>query len=189
MEIFNERIHKWPWNEGLEIQDSPVIPVVHGTSKVIAWKIAAEGFAALSTLDSGFYGKGIYFSSSAKYTIPYCHCKSKPTILICLTIPGNPYPVTEHRQSKKSFAGKHLCAGHQSHYVIVQRKGDPFTEEDYEQTKTMYDELVIDQEAQIVPIFLLQLDRKGLTEIVNDFLRVTPKSEKHASNEELMPFI
>jgi len=86
--------------------------------------------------------------------------------------------------------GKHLCAGHQSHFVIVKRKGDPFTEEDYERAKTIYDELVIDQEAQIVPIFLLQLNRNGLTEIINDFTRVTPSSKQvHPSYEELVPFL
>jgi len=190
MDLYNQIIHKWPWNDGLEIHDSPVLPVVHGTSADIGWKIATEGFASLSSLDSGFYGKGIYFSSSARYTLPYCFPKPRPTILICLTIPGNPYPVTEHRRTKNSFEGKPLCAGHQSHYVIVQRQGYPFTEEDHKQSKTDYDELVIDQEAQIVPMFLLQLAREGLTDILNDFTRVIPQAEQsHKVNEELLLLI
>jgi len=189
MDLFNQRMHKWPWNDGLEIQDSPVFPVVHGTSADIGWKIATEGFASLSSLDSGFYGKGIYFSSSARYTLPYCFPKPRPTILICLTIPGNPYPVTEHRHTKNSYEGKPICAGHQSHYVIVQRKGFPFTEEDHEKSKTIYDELVIDQEAQVVPIFLLRLNQKDLTEIANDFARITPETKQSFTNEELIPLL
>lgn len=33
----------------------------------IAQKISETGFAALSSIDAGFYGKGIYFTTSAMY--------------------------------------------------------------------------------------------------------------------------
>jgi len=61
IQYFLNRMNQWAWNENKKIEDSPVLPVVHGTSEAIAWKIASGGFATLSTLDSGFYGKGIYF--------------------------------------------------------------------------------------------------------------------------------
>lgn len=36
-----------------------IIPALHGTPSLeIAWKIAETGFAALSTTDAGFFGKG-----------------------------------------------------------------------------------------------------------------------------------
>jgi len=39
----------------------------------------------------------------------------------------------------------------------VKKNGFPFTSENYEAKKKPYDELVIDQEAQIVPIFLVKV--------------------------------
>src|SRR5437762_2006083 len=36
----------------------PIVAVLHGTANEIAWKIVDNGFSALSTLDSGYYGQG-----------------------------------------------------------------------------------------------------------------------------------
>jgi len=44
----------------------------------------------------------------------------------------------------------------------VTKSGLPFTPEDYEKLETTFDELVLDQEAQVVPIFLLLIDPKSL---------------------------
>jgi hypothetical protein len=49
----------------------------------------------LSALDVGFFGSGIYFSTSAKYIIPYFATKSNPAIIVSFLIPGNPFPVVE----------------------------------------------------------------------------------------------
>lgn len=48
----------------------PIIPTIHGTNADVAFKICSTGFSALSTLDEGYYGKGIYFTSSAHYALP-----------------------------------------------------------------------------------------------------------------------
>lgn len=42
-----------------------------GLDLMVAEKICENGFAALSSLDAGYYGKGIYFTSSVLYTLPY----------------------------------------------------------------------------------------------------------------------
>jgi len=128
----------------------------------------------LSTLDDGYYGKGIYFSTSAKYIIPYYATKKNPTILICLIIPGNIYPVTEFPQSNK-IQGHPLVNGYQSHYCITTKGGMPFTKQDYDEEKTKYDEIVIGQESQVVPIFLLQMSKKRLVKIARDWTRETPR--------------
>jgi hypothetical protein len=78
-------------------ETAPVIPVLHGTDASVAWSIIGTGFSALSSLDAGFYGKGMYFSTSALYTLPYFATKFIPALLICLAVPGNPFPVVEHR--------------------------------------------------------------------------------------------
>jgi hypothetical protein len=44
----------------------------------------------------GYYGKGIYFSTSAVYIIPYFASKKRPAVLVSLLLPGNPFPVIEN---------------------------------------------------------------------------------------------
>jgi len=140
---------RFDWNQNKEIL--PIIPMLHGTDNDIAWKVCQTGFASLSTLDAGWYGKGIYFSSSAKYILPYYATKKVPTIIISYIIPGNPYPVTENPQKPENLTGAAPKDAYQSHYVIVSPIGTPpSTEIDH-----FYDELVINQESQILPLFLL----------------------------------
>jgi len=154
MNWFQEKVSSWDWNKGLTLDQSPVLWAVHGTNKPIAWKIAEAGFAALSTLDKGFYGKGIYFSTSARYIMPYYADKKHPTILICLIIPGNVYPVIE------LMKGQSLKRGYQSHYCVTKHGGMPFTKKDYKKERTRYDELVLGQEPQVVPLFLLEMNKE-----------------------------
>jgi hypothetical protein len=47
---------KCAWNKS---RDIPIVPSCHGTDFFIAEKICETGFASLSSLDSGYYGKGI----------------------------------------------------------------------------------------------------------------------------------
>lgn len=77
--------------------------------------------------------------------------------------PGHIYPVCENHQSKDSLMGKELTAGHDSHYVVVNETGLPpksYSDAD------LYDELVIKQENQIMPAYLISLK-------TNDFLAST----------------
>jgi len=62
-------VTSYTWNS--HKTEVPIIPAAHGTDLVVAKQICSSGFAALSSLDAGFYGKGIYFSSSCMYTTPY----------------------------------------------------------------------------------------------------------------------
>jgi len=154
---FEQKIFHWYWNEGLDIHDSPVLPVVHGTSSNKAWVIAEGGFASLSQTDDGYYGKGMYFTTCANYTIDYFPEKEVAAIIICLLIPGNPYPVIEHPRESDAIRAKAIRLGYQSHYVTVNKSGVPLTMEDYLTNKDRYDEIVIDQEAQVAPIFILEV--------------------------------
>jgi len=79
----------------------PILAVAHGTDYDKALKIMVSGFASLSTLDTGYYGKGMYFTSYAIYTIPYFIPAPDPCILICFILPGNPYPVVEQPRQEK----------------------------------------------------------------------------------------
>uniref|UniRef100_A0A6B2KYQ1 Disease resistance R13L4/SHOC-2-like LRR domain-containing protein n=1 Tax=Arcella intermedia TaxID=1963864 RepID=A0A6B2KYQ1_9EUKA len=153
IQFFLNSCWKWEWNKNFTISNCMILPVVHGTGKKEAWQIASTGFASLSNLDPGFYGKGIYFSTSARYTLSYALIRKKPTLLICLALPGNPFPVID-----RELHGKPIRSGYQSHYVVVTDQGVPLSAEEHSQDNiTLYDELIIDQQAQILPMFLIEL--------------------------------
>jgi hypothetical protein len=164
---FGSLAQRYPWNK---IDEScPVIPFVHGTSGAVARKIIDNGFSTLSSLDAGFYGSGMYFTSSSLYALPYFSAKPDPAILICLVVPGNPYPVVEAKGEEKSFLGRPLIGGYQSNYVLTTKDGNPCATR--MQPGTFYDELVIGQESQVVPIFLVEFEQAKLAPLARSFQR------------------
>jgi len=76
-------------------------------------------------LDKGWYGQGVYFTSSARYAIPYFATKANPVIIVAYVIPGNIFPIVEHPQWQGTFVGKAIVPGHQSHYVATTISGFP----------------------------------------------------------------
>ena len=148
----------------------PVIPVVHGTDASVAWKISRTGFSALSSLDAGFYGVGMYFTSSALYALPYYAPKNHPAILLCLTVPGNPLPVVENRNESGGFYGKPLRSGYQSH-LSSPRKADPIQ---IIRDSKVFNEIVIAHESQVVPFAIVDLDGEKLDSLAAEFERKIP---------------
>jgi len=151
-----------------------LIPTIHGTDATIAMKIAKTGFAALSTLDAGWYGKGIYFTTSIKYAIPYFATKKFPAVLISYILLGNPYPIIYNKEEPENHLGKAIVNGYDSSYVVTEKKGriPPFDE--IEQISPLFDEIVIEQEGSIVPVFLVEFDGKSLMKELERFNRETP---------------
>lgn len=171
MHQFGVLVQRYPWNNIGE--PAPVIPVVHGTDADVAWKILSTGFSALSSVDAGFYGRGIYFTSSAQYALPYYSAKPKPALLLCLAIPGNIYPVVEGPRDKDSLLGAPIKSGYQSNYVLTNRDGNPCRQR--QSPGTFYDELVLDQEAQVVPVAIIEFSREKIARIAKSFQRDVPK--------------
>jgi len=161
---FDKFVDSFPWNLGNDVK---IIPQLHGTDFNTATAICNTGFATLSSLDEGWYGKGIYFTSSAVYTTPYFATKKKPAIVIAYVIPGNPYPVCEHPKEDNSLIGAALQSGCQSHYVITSIDGYPVKKP----CSVCFTELVINQEAQVLPAFILSVGNSNLTELVRRFQR------------------
>jgi len=165
LEHFQRQIMNFDWNINLKTDNCPILAVAHATSLNKAAKVVVSGFATLSTIDEGFYGKGMYFSSSAIYTLPYCVTVSDPCIIICFLLPGNPYPVIEDHRKENSLIGSHIISGYQSHYVMTRINGLPFGEENNLELRK-FNEIVIDQESQVVPIFLVELDPYNFKELM-----------------------
>jgi len=179
-EKFQSLISKFDWNTKDTIV--PIVPMVHGTTADIAWKICETGFVTLSTIDAGWFGKGIYFSSSAKYILPYYSSKQHPTILISYIIPGNAYPVTEHPKEANSLCGAALKGAHQSHYVVVEINGLPPKQKS---SNRCFDELVITQEAQIIPVYILYPYTESILPLIQSYaIRAVVENERGKRLEE-----
>lgn len=67
-DFLNQKIKAWPWNSEKSIA---ILPAIHGTTSKDAWGITRAGFGEESEGNTGFYGKGFYFTSSAAYSAPY----------------------------------------------------------------------------------------------------------------------
>jgi len=150
MHKYQTFVDRFSWNS---ILDCPIIPVCHGTEFAIAERICETGFASLSSLDAGYYGKGIYFSSYSVYLFPYIAPKRSPAIIVSWVIPGNVYPVTEDRRSGHSLLGAALKSGYNSHFVVTNRMGEAVTSGN----DSVWDEIVISQESQIAPAFIFEV--------------------------------
>jgi len=159
---FRKLVQRFEWND--LAPTAPILSVIHGTSTGIGWKIIETGFASLASLDAGWYGAGMYFTSSIRYAAPYFMSNSNPAVLICLINPGNPYPVTEPQAGANTLSGVPVKPGYQSNFVLTASSG--LVQSDFSQSET-FDEFVIPQEAQVVPIYLLELSRlrlKGMSD-------------------------
>jgi len=145
---------------------------VHGTSEAAVWSICQSGFASLATVDEGWYGRGMYFTSNANYAAKYSKEKVK-IFIISYLIPGNIYPVTEEAKgSSNSLAGRPSISGYQSHGVLVNSKGMISNGKG-----VIYDELVVFQESQIVPKYVVFATH-------NKAKRSQQRSESRRKNKE-----
>ena len=165
----------------------PLVPVLHGTDLSVAKKIAATGFASLSSLDAGYYGKGIYFTSHLLYTLPYCGGKRNPAVIISYLNMGNIFPVTEDHKGAKSLLGSALKSGYNSHYVLTNKEGNIYDK------GIICDEIVVGQESQILPAFIITLDPESCLKEFNKWERVvveaTEKDTIIAINDDYIRMI
>jgi len=171
-ERYDALVASFAWNTAEE--NIPIIPVIHGTDAKIGKHICSAGFAALSSLDAGYYGKGIYFTSSCLYATPYFGTKPEPAIIICFIIPGNVRPIVEHKNENPSFLGIPIDSGYQSHYVLTNKDGNPIEKK----KDRHYDEFVLASDPQVVPVFLIYISKTILPGLIKEFTRDIPGDEK-----------
>eukprot|EP00028_Trichosphaerium_sp_Am-I-7-wt_P004092 CAMPEP_0168522946 /NCGR_PEP_ID=MMETSP0405-20121227/9663_1 /TAXON_ID=498012 /ORGANISM="Trichosphaerium sp, Strain Am-I-7 wt" /LENGTH=236 /DNA_ID=CAMNT_0008544671 /DNA_START=647 /DNA_END=1354 /DNA_ORIENTATION=- len=130
--------------------------MVHGTSPEAALSIVKAGFGTVSSLDGGYYGQGIYFTSSLEYACSYDTSGNRElTLVLSLVTPGNVYPVTEKPNDDDNFYGKPIKPGYQSHYTLVDKKGIVVAEDKV--NKAMRDELVVAQDVQAVARYIIKV--------------------------------
>jgi len=172
---YKEQVSHFVWNENTT--EMPIIPVVHGCDESIGRKICETGFANLGILDAGWYGKGMYFTSSCLYAIPYYASKKKPALVIAYICPGNVYPVIEMPKGEDTLNGQPMKNGYNSHFVVTTKNGFPPAEQP--KKGRFYDEFVIPQESQIMPAFLLSLGTKNLATLLKKWNRPVEERDGH----------
>jgi len=186
-----KRINDLDWNRDPEWSEVPIIPLIHGTDLTVARLICTSGFASLSSLDAGFYGRGIYFTSCAWYALPYFLSRRDPTIIISWVTLGNAYPVIESPNAPDSLCGAAIKAGYNSHYVLTNKKGHPVGSKDIQGQfgKQVFDEVVITQEAQITPAFLVELEVSNGEKLLAEWTRdmPNPSGDPYATRQDAPP--
>jgi hypothetical protein len=75
--------------------------------------------------------------------------------------------VIEHPHYDGSFMGTAMTPGYHSHYVLTRKDGYPCPKILYEEQ--FYDELVIEQEASILPFYLLKISTDNLSTLALAF--------------------
>lgn len=140
-----------------ELYDKYVKCAVHGEEKVLFHGTKSANFDGifdtnfknLHTTDKGWYGQGIYFSSSPEYCATYAKpAGSGIMYLICSLVKlGNVYLVKD-----KSYGGKPMHDNSDTHYVKVDADGYPTNAEN-----SFFEEFVIKKSDQILPLYIVGL--------------------------------
>jgi len=161
-----------------------IIPMCHGTELSIAEKICETGFAALSSVDAGYFGRGIYFTSFSMYCVPYITASKFPSVIVSHLLPGNVYPVIEEVDGPDTLLGSAIKTGYNSHFIVTDKKGVCVTNSDG--GEELFNELVVPQESQIVPAFIFELEGSDMGKLSGEW---NPKdkfdSKKAASATDL----
>lgn len=152
----------------------PLVPVLHGTDLNVAKKIAKTGFASLSSLDAGYFGKGIYFTTHLLYTLPYSCGKRNPSVILSYVNMGNIFPVTEDHRGSNSLLGSAIKSSYNSHFALTNKDGVIYNKDN---DNIICDEIVVGQESQILPAFIITLDIDSCLEEFEKWNRVIVNTE------------
>jgi hypothetical protein len=146
--IYNEQIYDQ--YEKLSDIDKDEKILFHGTRTINFDGIFEKNFqyhAGVKRTDEGWYGQGIYFSSSPKKALNYAKSNSRISYLICSLVRlGKMLTVTDMR-----FKGKPMHPDYDSHYVPIRTDGDPISQGE----TPVFEEFVIKTSKQIMPLYVV----------------------------------
>jgi hypothetical protein len=146
--IYNEQLYD-QYEKLSDINNSERI-LFHGTSIKNFDGIFEKNFqyrCGAKRTDDGWYGQGIYFSSSPKKALNYAKSNSKISYLICsLVHVGKMLTITDKR-----FKGRRMHPDYDSHYVPIGIDGDPVPEGE----TPVFEEFVIKTSEQIMPLYVV----------------------------------
>lgn len=172
------------WAEGLFTRARVVLAFHACRDADAAQRILDTGFAALGTLDPGFFGQGLYFTPDLDHACAaFSGTGSHATVLACAVVMGNPYPVTEHPHQRSdrpdtllggspSLLGAANVPRYDAHVAVVQRREDrgvyyPYPPASWEDASFVAShgppviEIVVFERAHVLPLAVLSIQRRG----------------------------
>ena len=145
--IYNEQLYDE--YEQLSVNKNEKI-LFHGTSIDNFNGIFQENFkydSVAKRTDSGWYGQGIYFSSSPKKALNYAKPSLNISYLICSLVSlGKMLTVGD-----KQYKGKPMHPDYDSHYVPIRIDGEPVSQGEL----PVFEEFVIKRSDQIMPLYII----------------------------------
>ncbi|CAF4146263.1 unnamed protein product [Rotaria sp. Silwood2] len=157
--LYNQVDHK---------RKAKIVRVWHGCDKEVLPKLLADGFSSLAVRNNGWFGKGMYFSSSAQYASRYCP-EENPCLLMCYVLVLNPFPVISSDAPKYvkpiqfRFYGRGNHSTYQCHFIPVSPVTDKTSKMNFRPPERIddarYDELVVFESANILPQVVVHLER------------------------------
>ena len=160
-----------------------VLPLWHGTASHVAEAISNTGFTyfgktpsgglASGSTDDGFFGKGIYLTSSADYANKYVPSseRDRGTLLLCWAAFREPFPIVSDvpfsnpgnvPTDMQNIRGQTLFGSYNAHYIPVRSidPDDPSNLNYYPcaiNEQPRYDEFVVKEAAQTLVRYRIEL--------------------------------
>jgi len=142
-----------------------IAQLFHGTTSEAARNICVTGFADLSKLDQGWYGRAVYLTDSPQYALEYCVSKPDPCIIVTKSIIFNPFPISPNDTlssdpSQFRFYGK----GHHKNFWCNVARVKKYGPLDYRPptpgSSPEATEFAVFDENHLLPSILIHLKRK-----------------------------
>lgn len=151
-----------------------VIPMFHGTRKEAIDGILKTGYANLATTDSGFFGKGLYFTSYPEYAFKVY---GDGTLLFNWVAIFSAYPVSPN----DDLNGKSNMSNYDAHYALVKPKNPDNPDEKYfisiqDHEKPKYDELIVFDASHIFPQYIVTVTPNILHTLALTSKRILPSA-------------
>lgn len=161
-----------------KISNTKVLPFWHGSDKESCDSICRSGFRIIGKdslgekqagdpkyTDKGFFGNGIYFTTSARYSSDIY--SKDGNILLALVSIEKPFPVVGDSKQKdmKTLRGKGVYKNYNAHYIpVLPANPHPNCSAYYPCKKgeqPVCDEIVVFEKAQTLPRFWIELRVEG----------------------------
>ncbi|CAF1241245.1 unnamed protein product [Rotaria sordida] len=148
--VYNEHIyHEY---QSLTTTDKNEKILFHGTNTINFNGIFEKNFQYISQAkrtDEGWYGQGIYFSSSPEKALNYAKSNSAFSYLICSLVRLDKIlTVTDMK-----YKGKPMHSDYDTHYIPIRINGDPISRGEI----PCFEEFVIKKSDQIIPLYIVGL--------------------------------
>jgi len=156
-----------------------ILPLWHGTSATALSSICSNGFAALQKTDTGYFGKGLYFTSSFDYAARV-YGNTSQLIVLCLVCVGNVFPVI--RSDMPKLTGGANYKNYDTHFVPVIPQNSADVNEvvylpcDKDNQEPQYYEFVVFNSAQVLPQYVVSYSPKQVAPTTPTSPVTTPTS-------------